>query len=769
MKRTTLWKGVLAAVMAVSMIGQTALAQNVNSEGEVQEEVAQAEVRVTGIRMEGNTYNSSWTTGDVYCNDNGVIGNVVQGMNLTVSYSDGSESKIADSVIEWTEKGVKVSIKDKSSGAEIPMDNKILKPGTYEVYLGYQGFSCKATDFTVKAVEEAVDATITMESDTVSYGASTDVFRKTVTRFVADSPGYYTFRGVREGNPDWKFSIGLQNTDSQYVGSEYDTSMSKFLDAGTYYLKIKSGYAFTVSVEKKEMEIAGIKLTGTPYYDTWTIGDVSASAGSILVNVVQGMDLLQVYDDGTEVKIANSISELMNQGVTVTLKDQSTGSTVPLDDKRLPAGTYEVYLQYQKFECKAMEFTIQKAEEAFDKSIDLKENRADYEKDSRRFRKTVTKFVAASPGYYTIKAEVPGSPDAQFQMNLYNEDVSYQKSGYSAEPMQVFLKAGTYYVKIVNGDAHTVSVTGKELRSMDLNMEAPEETERLFLIDDIEKWRDVAGVQEENVNSVYNRTKVQLEYKDGTRETRRLSELIREWNFVDWGERIWNIMTGEPGGTTSDPLNVGIYELCYWSDTSETMTDENVDLDYNFIIYKGFQDVSLTDWFVYPVAYTSAAGMMTGMGDGTNFGPAENLSRAQFATILYRMEGSPEVDYKEVFPDVKDGEFYTDAVLWANENGIVTGYVDSGTFGPADHITREQMAVMMYRFAQYKKYDVKDSTELDSFPDHEKVSEFAEAAVKWASATGLIRGDQGNINPQGNASRAQCATIMMRFSEMYRD
>ena len=974
MKRNRLWSGILAAVMAAAMMGQTVSAQNLTAETKVQEEVTAAEVSVTGIRMEGNAYNSKvvWTTGDVLSDDTSVFVNVVQGMNLMVSYSDGSEAKLEGSVTEWAKKGVKAVVKDKSTGDVIEMVRQAILPGTYEAFLNYQGFSCKAADFTIKPIEEevqatittgsevavhpepyrktimkfvadkpgnytfqavreddpdykyymelknaksesvasqngtslftfleagtyylkvrgdyaftlsvkeqtskitgitaegsavyntwsvgdvranvlnimtnvvqgmdvmqvfedgtkakisntpsqliaagvtvtlknkdtgstvalgekvlssgnyevflnyqdfeckardftiksleeAVNATITTKSNTAVYSASN---KKTVTKFVADKPGYYIFQAATEENPGWKFNIQLLNAKGEYAGNANGTSLLKFLEAGTYYLKVTSSYAFTVSVEEKEEDITGITVSGSAIYNTWSEGDVNASESGILVNVVQGMDVMQILEDGMQVKLGNSSTDLIDAGVSVTLKDKGTGSTVDLDGKRLPAGSYEVILHYQGYECKAMEFAVQKIEEAVTGSIDLKKNSVDYAADSNLYRKTVTKFVADKPGYYIFQADVKGNPNAETHINLYNEDVSYQKSSYSAEPMQVFLKAGTYYVKIVKGDAHTVSVTGKELKSMDLNMEAPEETERLFLIDDIEKWRDVAGIEEENVNSVYNRTKVQLEYKDGTRETRRLSELIREWNFVDWGERIWNIMTGEPGGTTSDPLNIGIYELCYWSDTSETMTDENVDLDYNFIIYKGFQDVSLTDWFVYPVAYTSAAGMMTGMGDGTNFGPAENLSRAQFATILYRMEGSPEVDYKEVFPDVKDGEFYTDAVLWANENDIVTGYVDSGTFGPADHITLEQMAVMMYRFAQYKKYDVKDSTELDSFPDHEKVSEFAEAAVKWASATGLIRGDQGNINPQGNASRAQCATIMMRFSEMYRN
>lgn len=192
-------------------------------------------------------------------------------------------------------------------------------------------------------------------------------------------------------------------------------------------------------------------------------------------------------------------------------------------------------------------------------------------------------------------------------------------------------------------------------------------------------------------------------------------------------------------------------------------------LDDTAIVKEGnepFVDVITSDWFYdfVEAAYTNE--LMTGMTP-INFRPSENLSRAQFATILYRMEGFPDVNGMEIFPDVPQGQFYTEAVEWADAAGVVNGYED-GCFGPADQITREQMAVMMYRYARYKEYDTKQRASLSGYPDAEKVSSFAEEAMEWALAAGLIRGDQGNLNPQGNASRAQCATIIMRFLDQYR-
>lgn len=174
-----------------------------------------------------------------------------------------------------------------------------------------------------------------------------------------------------------------------------------------------------------------------------------------------------------------------------------------------------------------------------------------------------------------------------------------------------------------------------------------------------------------------------------------------------------------------------------------------------------FSDIPAGSWYQGAVDYVYYYKIMTGMNE-TTFAPASILSRAQFATILYRMEGSPEIAYNTKFKDVSEGQFYTKPVLWANSVGIITGY-ENGKFGPADVITREQMATMMYRYAQYKGYNVSNQADISAFPDNQMVSGFAKTAISWTNAEGIITGDQGKINPQGNASRAVSATIVMRF------
>lgn len=178
-----------------------------------------------------------------------------------------------------------------------------------------------------------------------------------------------------------------------------------------------------------------------------------------------------------------------------------------------------------------------------------------------------------------------------------------------------------------------------------------------------------------------------------------------------------------------------------------------------------FEDIDPGDWFIPYVQYVYDHELMTGL-DPTHFGPSIDLSRAHFATILYRIEGEPETTYEKRFPDVPDEQFYTNPVMWASseEVGVINGYADK-TFGPADLITREQFATMMYRYAKYKGYDTKKTSDMKDFPDTDKVSEFAGEAMSWAVAEGLITGDGGKLNPQGTASRAVCATIIMRFME----
>ncbi len=179
-----------------------------------------------------------------------------------------------------------------------------------------------------------------------------------------------------------------------------------------------------------------------------------------------------------------------------------------------------------------------------------------------------------------------------------------------------------------------------------------------------------------------------------------------------------------------------------------------------------FQDVNKSDWYYEVVNYVSSKGIMTGMTE-TLFGPSMELKRAHVATLIYRMENSPNVVYKEKFADVPQGEFYSDAVIWANENGIIHGYTDTGLFDPGRNISREELAVILYRYAGNKEIDISRRAELSEFPDEGSVSGYARDAVAWASGSQIITGDRGRLNPQGKANRAECAAVIQRFCKLF--
>ncbi|MGF7083957.1 hypothetical protein M2148_000890 [Lachnospiraceae bacterium PF1-4] len=178
-----------------------------------------------------------------------------------------------------------------------------------------------------------------------------------------------------------------------------------------------------------------------------------------------------------------------------------------------------------------------------------------------------------------------------------------------------------------------------------------------------------------------------------------------------------------------------------------------------------FVDVRPDDWYYGAVKNVYQRRVMTGL-DNNYFGPTEDLVRAQFAALLYKLEGSPSVEYDNRFSDVADGQWYTKPILWAAQNGIVNGYQD-GRFGVGDSINREQIATMLYSYSKFKGYDLSQSGDLSVFPDNSKVSVYAKKSLQWAVGVGFISGTNGKLDPQGSAVRAQCAAIMMRYLNAY--
>ena len=176
-----------------------------------------------------------------------------------------------------------------------------------------------------------------------------------------------------------------------------------------------------------------------------------------------------------------------------------------------------------------------------------------------------------------------------------------------------------------------------------------------------------------------------------------------------------------------------------------------------------FVDVAKDAWYFPAVEYVFNNGLMNGT-TATTFAPNVELNRAMMAAVLYNMEGKPACDKSGLFSDVENGKWYTDAVNWAASNNIVSGIPD-GTYAPNQALTREQMASILYRYAEYKGIDVSARADLSTFTDGTTVSPWAQDVVQWAVAEKLINGVGTELQPKGTATRAQVATVLMNYCE----
>ena len=177
----------------------------------------------------------------------------------------------------------------------------------------------------------------------------------------------------------------------------------------------------------------------------------------------------------------------------------------------------------------------------------------------------------------------------------------------------------------------------------------------------------------------------------------------------------------------------------------------------------GFSDVPMSAWYASAVCYMADCGLMAGTGT-SEFSPNATLNRAMLVTILYRYAQTPPVEGSSSFKDVPAGQWYSDAVAWAQQEGIVAG-TSATTFSPLQPVTRQQMAAILFRYAAQKEVDTSARDSLHSFADTAAISDYALDAMQWCVAVGILSGSGGKLEPIDSATRAQFASILMRYIE----
>ena len=175
-------------------------------------------------------------------------------------------------------------------------------------------------------------------------------------------------------------------------------------------------------------------------------------------------------------------------------------------------------------------------------------------------------------------------------------------------------------------------------------------------------------------------------------------------------------------------------------------------------------DVDYTSWYYNAVRYTYNNKIMQGL-DNKTFAPNAKLTRGMIVTILWKIENGPENDGNSKFTDVDSSAWYAKAVKWAADNKIVKGYLGTTNFGPKDFVTRQDLAVILRNYANYKGYDTKVIGDLSEFKDFRQVSSYAQEAIEWAVAKGVITGNAKTktLSPKGNATRAETAAMIQKY------
>lgn len=447
----------------------------------------------------------------------------------------------------------------------------------------------------------------------------------------------------------------------------------------------------------------------------------TATANFVIVATEETFEVLQEGYTGTYDKAAHGITVTVPDGATVGYnKDGSDTYTLTAEQvKETNAGTYVVYFKA--------------------------------EKDGKTVTGSQTIIIEKAP--LVITAE-----DVSIKVNAEMPTFSYSQTGLIDGDVLVTeptitttatntATAGTYAIKASGADAgenYTISYVDGTLKI---------------------SRNSGGGSSSSSRNSVSVPSKVNNGTVTVSPTSASKNMTVTVTATPDEGYEVDSIVVRDKDGNKIKLTNAGNNKYTF------TMPDTRVDISISFAKatnddnITSFSDVKSNAWYAEAVEYVTQKGMMQGVG-GSQFAPNDSLTRGMIAQVLYNLENKPGASSAE-FNDVLSGQWYADAVNWAAGKEIVKGY-ENGGFGPNDAITREQLAAILYRYADVKGYNVSIRAELSGFNDANKISGYAQDALAWAVGNGIVKGNEDNtIDPTGNATRAEVAMMLMRFCEAF--
>lgn len=731
------------------------VADGVTINGNVQND-GLTDVTVTGATINGNLTNNG--TGSISVTDTKVIGNV--------SNSQDGKMAITESKVGSYDETNNIIFIDSSKidGTPIP-DSNI---GDAVAMIGATPYSSLGE--AIKAVQ-AGDI-IHILKDVPNAAGITVSSNK---QFTVDFGGHtYILKGPRAGSPGTEtngFQL-LQNSDITFKN-------------GT--IRIAEG---TTSIKRIIQNYANLTLEDMHFYAENQAGglDYPLSFNNGSITFKGDTDIITPDDNNIAFDVCQS-SNYPN--VTVTFDESYTGTIngrIVYDSSN--ASTHKLYIKgngtFGSIECTSRSNSVAKDGIEVTSGNFAESVNKDYLADTVKAQLESHSNTEAPFSYYTsledaLKAAKPGDkvtevntdkPEAQYTVTLkYNDgttpDSVYTVSGNTTITLPTPSRSHYSFEGWYNGNdlvespytvTENVELTAKWHRTSSGGGSSHRYDGYITVIDSKNGDVSVSDTWADEDDKItltitpdkgYEVDKIEIVDDEGDKiDAKKVEDKDNKYTFRMANCDVTVTVTFKEEGKTTEDTDK--------EEDKDDETTENTDLN--------FTDVSSSDWFFKGVEYVVDKGIMSGVSEN-QFDPSGKLTRAMLVQMLYNMESRPACDAENAFIDVPVGQWYTDAVIWANDAKIVSG-MGEGLFAPNMEITREQMVAMLYNYAKYKGYDVTASADLSTFADSASVSAWAQPAMQWAVAEGYISGMGANqLAPQGTATRAEIASVIMRFME----